>query len=215
MMKEATENLIQKAYLQLKNMIFYQRISPGQKLIYRELAVVLGMSSTPVQLALCKLEQEGFVERIPHVGFYVKRLNMKERDDLYDLRRIIEISAVELAIKNKNPQDVKLLETISDRHVNYLPPVYDRKKYLLDIEFHKHICVMSQNEQYLNQLMRIFDHLYLRSRLNLVSPSRFLVTASQHQEIIKWIKEGNAPRARRSMDKHIRGAQKSNKLLFS
>jgi len=59
MMKEATENLIQKAYLQLKNMIFNQRISPGQKLIYRELAMVLGMSSTPMQLALCKLEQEG------------------------------------------------------------------------------------------------------------------------------------------------------------
>jgi DNA-binding GntR family transcriptional regulator len=209
------ESLMEGAYLKLRDMLFQQEIVPGQKLIYRELTELLKVSSTPIQLALGRLEQEGFVERIPHVGFYVKRLNMKERDDLYDLRRIIEISAVELAIKNKNPQDVKLLETISDRHVNYLPPVYDRKKYLLDIEFHKHICVMSQNEQYLNQLMRIFDHLYLRSRLNLVSPSRFLVTASQHQEIIKWIKEGNAPRARRSMDKHIRGAQKSNKLLFS
>jgi len=53
-------------------MVFNQQIIPGQKLIYRELSMLLKMSTTPVQLALARLEQEGFVELLPNVGYFRK-----------------------------------------------------------------------------------------------------------------------------------------------
>jgi DNA-binding GntR family transcriptional regulator len=215
MMKEATENLIQKAYLQLKNMIFYQRISPGQKLIYRELAVVLGMSSTPVQLALCKLEQEGFVERIPNIGYYVRRIDVREIEDLFDLRMILEIYAIEQAIKNQTPEDMEVLHQMFLSHKNHEIQLYDRRKLLLDAEFHWQIGAMSKNEAILRQLRSIFEHSYLRSRVELLPPSRLLITATQHEAIYGMIKDRKIALAKKTIAAHIREAKEAKLQMLS
>ncbi len=211
MRQDNAVSLMEAAYQKLKDMLFEQEIVPGQKLIYRELIDLLNMSSTPVQLALGRLEQEGFVERIPHVGFYVRRLSLKERDDLFDLRRIIEVSAVELAIQNQTPREIRTLEELANRHAHYFVQVYDRKKLLLDIEFHKHICIMSGNTEYCNQLKRIFDHIYLRTRLDLMPTGRLSIAVSQHAEILKRIKENNIRGAQKYLDKHLRDAKEANR----
>ncbi|HOG18604.1 MAG: HTH-type transcriptional regulator McbR [Syntrophaceae bacterium PtaU1.Bin231] len=215
MMKEATENLIQKAYLQLKNMIFYQRISPGQKLIYRELAVVLGMSSTPVQLALCKLEQEGFVERIPNIGYYVRRIDIREIEDLFDLRQILEVYAIEQAIQNQTPEDLEILHQMMLSHKNHDIQIYDRKKLLLDAEFHWQIAAMSKNQAILRQLRSIFEHSYLRSRVELLPPDRLLVTAAQHAAIYEMIREHKTARAKKAIATHIREAKEAKLMMLS
>ncbi|MFH1625819.1 MAG: GntR family transcriptional regulator, partial [Pseudomonadota bacterium] len=53
------KDMMLKAYTELKGWIFSQRIVPGQKLIYNDLANRLGMSKTPIIYALTRLESEG------------------------------------------------------------------------------------------------------------------------------------------------------------
>jgi len=208
-MKEATENLIQRAYAQLKKMIFNQRISPGQKLIYRELAKMLDMSSTPVQLALGKLEQEGFVERIPNIGYYVKRIGIDEISDLFDLRQIMEVYAIELAIQYQTPEDLETLHLLMMNHKNHQIQIYDRKKLLFDAEFHAQIAAMSKNQAILKQLRSIFEHSYLRSRVELLPPNRLLVSASQHESIYEAIKNRHTALAKKYMAIHVREAKEA------
>lgn len=102
---EESRNLTEKTYILLKNMVFNQRIIPGQKLIYRELSMLLNMSTTPVQLALARLEQEGFVELVPNVGYFVKKIVPKEVEDLFDVRQNLEVHAVKLAIINQTEEE--------------------------------------------------------------------------------------------------------------
>jgi len=196
-------------------MIFYQRISPGQKLIYRELAVVLGMSSTPVQLALCKLEQEGFVERIPNIGYYVRRIDIREIEDLFDLRQILEVYAIEQAIQNQTPEDLEILHQMMLSHKNHDIQIYDRKKLLLDAEFHWQIAAMSKNQAILRQLRSIFEHSYLRSRVELLPPDRLLVTAAQHAAIYEMIREHKTARAKKAIATHIREAKEAKLMMLS
>jgi len=73
-----SKNLMEKAYWQIKNMIFQQKIAPGQKLIYRDLSKRLDMSKTPIMHALGRLEQEGFVELMPNLGYSVKEMDIQE-----------------------------------------------------------------------------------------------------------------------------------------
>lgn len=211
MRQDNSANLMEGAYFKLKDMLFQHEIIPGQKLIYRELIDLLKMSSTPVQLALGRLEQEGFVERIPHIGFYVRKLSAKERDDLFDLRRIIEVSAVEAAIKNYNPKDIEILDKLINAETNNIVQAYDCKRVLLDMEFHKHICLMSDNTEYYRQIKRILDHMYLLTRFDLTPTSRLLIIPSQHEQILKGIKEKDVHAAQKYLDKHIRDAKEVNR----
>ena len=51
-----------KAYNAIKELVAVHKLSPGQKLIYRDLEEALGMSKTPIINGLMRLEQEGLVQ---------------------------------------------------------------------------------------------------------------------------------------------------------
>ena len=83
MMNEEPNNLTEKAYSLIKSMIFDQTIVPGQRLIYRELSMRLNMSTTPIQLALARLEQEGFVAACTQCGLLRKENRLPKRLKTY------------------------------------------------------------------------------------------------------------------------------------
>ena len=82
--------LIYDAYKKIKKMIFDQELSPGQKLIYKDLGEMLGMSRTPIINALIRLEQEGFVASESFRGFYVRPIDLKEVWDAFGVREALE-----------------------------------------------------------------------------------------------------------------------------
>jgi DNA-binding GntR family transcriptional regulator len=58
-----TVPLAEQAYLAIREAIATRRIRPGERLTERGLAMLLGVSPTPVREALRRLAQEGLVER--------------------------------------------------------------------------------------------------------------------------------------------------------
>jgi DNA-binding GntR family transcriptional regulator len=207
MLSEESKNLTEKAYILIKNMVFSQRIVPGQKLIYRELSTLLKMSTTPVQLALARLEQEGFVELIPNVGYFVRKIVPKEVEDLFDIRQILEVHAVKLAIMNQTDESMKILKDKILEHKNYVIDIYDRKKLLLDAEVHLQIARMSNNGEIVKQLQRIHEHIYLRSRIELLPPKRMRLSPSHHEKLFQLIKSKDIEAAQELMKEHIQGAK--------
>jgi DNA-binding GntR family transcriptional regulator len=65
----AHENLAQKAYLIIKNMIIDRKLLPGDKIPQEKLAQELGISRTPLVSALKYLEKEKLVAAQPRRGF--------------------------------------------------------------------------------------------------------------------------------------------------
>ncbi len=200
---EESTSLMEKAYISLKNMVFLQKIGPGQKLVYRELSKVLDMSATPVQVALARLESEGFVELVPNVGYFVKKIVPKEIEDLFDVRRVLEAHAVELAIQYQNVESLRILDEKIQNHKKYIIQIYDRKKLLLDAEVHLQIARMANNLEIVKQLKRIYEHIYLRSRVELLPPQRLFLTPSQHEKLFQMIKKKNILGAKRILVEHI------------
>jgi DNA-binding GntR family transcriptional regulator len=207
MISEESKNLTEKAYILLKNMVFNQKIIPGQKLIYRELSMMLKMSTTPVQLALARLEQEGFVELLPNVGYFVRKIDPKEVEDLFDIRRILEVHAVKLAILHQNDESLKVLSDKVQVHKKYSIQLYDRKKLLLDAEVHLQIARMSNNSEIVKQLQRIHEHIYLRSRIELLPPNRLRLSPLHHEKLYQMMKMEDVAGAQELLDEHIQGAK--------
>ena len=84
------ENLDQKAYQILKDMIMQRELLPGEKIPQEKLAQDLGISRTPLVSALKYLEQEKLVESIPRRGFFVRLFSKEEMVYIFELREVLE-----------------------------------------------------------------------------------------------------------------------------
>ena len=181
--------LIYDAYKKIKKMIFDQELSPGQKLIYKDLGEMLGMSRTPIINALIRLEQEGFVASESFRGFYVRPIDLKEVWDAFGVREALEVYAVEQAIKLGDIKDISILEEKLREHEQYAPHYYTQKKFLLDSKFHLCIASIGKNRVLKYLLKRNFEHIFLRARLDSYDPQRMISSAREHRMLLERMKK--------------------------
>ncbi|MFI5957551.1 GntR family transcriptional regulator [Cryptosporangium sp. NPDC051539] len=74
----------------LRDAILDGTLPGGTRLIQAEIAARLDVSITPVREALRDLAGEGIVEFDPHRGSRVRRLDLSEVQELYELRMVLE-----------------------------------------------------------------------------------------------------------------------------
>lgn len=201
------ERLADQIARQIKQLIFRKKIQVGEKLpTERELAESLHVSRVVVREALRSLEQSGLVEiqTGPNGGSFVSdKLHMPlfhsihdllEDGDLslqhfYEARRGIELTSIQLAIRELREEDLEALEAINqkllgDMEDNELFPYHNR-------EFHVKISEMSGNplvKLIADALLSILILLYPKP---VQSASFIRTTYERHRDIIEALREGN------------------------
>lgn len=80
----------------LREMILAGELTPGERLIEIPFAQRLGVSRTPLRLALGELEKEGLLERLPTRGFRVREFTMEQVANAIDVRGVLEGMAARL-----------------------------------------------------------------------------------------------------------------------
>jgi DNA-binding GntR family transcriptional regulator len=111
------ENLDQKAYLILKNMIISRKLLPGDKIPQEKLARDLGISRTPLVGALKYLEKEKLVEAIPRRGFYVRLFTKQEMISIFELREVLEGLAARRAARNISDVQIDKLRKFFEQFI--------------------------------------------------------------------------------------------------
>ena len=66
---------------------------------------------------------------------------------------------------------------------------------------------MSNNLEIVKHLQRIYEHIYLRSRVESLPPERLLVTPSEHEKIFQMIETRDIGGAKEILGKHVREAK--------
>lgn len=77
---------------------------PGSKLKEQELAREFSVSRARIREALAALEIRGLVERIPNRGAIVRKLQLDQVFEVYDVREVLEGLAVRRAVENEKPE---------------------------------------------------------------------------------------------------------------
>jgi GntR family transcriptional regulator of vanillate catabolism len=86
-----------RAVLSLRQLLLSGEFAPGTRMSEIPLVERLGVSRTPLRLALARLEHEGLLETLATGGYAVKQFTRADIDDAIELRGVIEGTAVRLA----------------------------------------------------------------------------------------------------------------------
>lgn len=170
-----------KAYDIIKENIISCRYAPGDFLNEMQLMDEIGASRTPIREALNKLEQERFVRIVPKKGIMVSELTLREINELYQVRLMLEPQVLR---QWGEWIPVEELERCHTRLVNYSPEMNMLERNELDNSLHRLIvdycpnCYIREWFGHLfsqNQRVRIFTgQIGQRMELNNESHLRIL-----------------------------------------
>jgi DNA-binding GntR family transcriptional regulator len=151
----AHKQLWQSVSDQLRDEILDGRLPAGSRLVEMDLADRFGVSRGPVRDALRDLARQGLALDLPRRGTFVSSLTEHDLQEVYELRRAIEETAVRLAIARASDAEVaELSAMLADVEVAYgrgdLGAAWEA-----DMAFHRAYCRLSGN----GRLLDLFDHL--------------------------------------------------------
>jgi GntR family transcriptional regulator of vanillate catabolism len=86
-----------KAQLALRELILSGELQPGDRISELSMVDRLGISRTPIRMALVRLQEEGFLDAIPTGGFSIKAFFERDIYDAIELRGTLEGFAARMA----------------------------------------------------------------------------------------------------------------------
>ncbi|QAY66926.1 GntR family transcriptional regulator [Paenibacillus protaetiae] len=95
-MKEGAPTLVETAYRHLRLQLIDGHILPGTMLSENDIASELGMSRTPVRVAISRLESDGLVQSLQKRGVLVKEVSYRESIELLELILAAQLYAASL-----------------------------------------------------------------------------------------------------------------------
>jgi DNA-binding GntR family transcriptional regulator len=202
---DAYENLDQKAYQIIKDMIEDRILLPGHKIPQEKLAKELGISRTPLISALKFLEHEKLVEVKPRRGFFVRLFTKKEMISIFEIREVLEGLAAR-----------RSAQTISDEECQTLQQIFSPFRALTDITdiaaysradrtFHTMITKMASRE-FLSNMLQTFNIISLAYQ-NVTTEGLIRHpndTIQDHELITRAICDRNPEKAEILMKQHFK-----------
>jgi GntR family transcriptional regulator, vanillate catabolism transcriptional regulator len=83
-----------RAALALRELILEGELRPGERVAEVPLSERIGVSRTPLRLALARLEHEGLLNSLSAGGFVVRQFTREEIADAIELRGVLEGTAL-------------------------------------------------------------------------------------------------------------------------
>jgi DNA-binding GntR family transcriptional regulator len=195
--------LVQDVYQRLKEEIFEFRMPAGHRYAEQALANTLGVSRTPLRLALHMLAREGYLNRLEgHSSWQVKPLDLEYYDELYDFRTDIEALAIRRLCEK--PDLSRLADLSGYWHMKAsMYPADFRDVAAQDETFHRSIVSLAGNREMLRAYNDLAEHIRVIRRLDFINPSRIAATFEEHGKILDALLARQADKAELLVRAHI------------
>ncbi len=204
---EELELLSERIYQELRHDIITGALGPEAPLTEAALSKRYGVSRTPIREACVRLQRERLLRAIPYKGYLVAPITLKDVQEIYHLRLILEPEAAEAAARDIDPADFARIEELVK--IKYTPG--DAASHIqfirADTEFHLLIAKATNNER----LYEIMKELLLeRERLLyriLYKGEHGPLVSSEHKQLCEAIRARRPGKARELMVQHVMAAR--------
>lgn len=190
-------------YAELQSDILSGAIPNSSKLTEQAICKKYNVSRTPVREAFRQLEADGLIENIPNRGAFVTGLTRRDISDLFDLRALFEVQAVEWAIKRMTSEDIdKLAETVEFMEFYTLKDDVD-KVLTFNSQFHNIIYVGTGNRM-IQKTLAIYQTYLKHSAPAKTYTGDYLKTIlEEHKAIFEAFESKNPAAGRKAMEYHM------------
>jgi DNA-binding GntR family transcriptional regulator len=197
-------NLSASIVATLKERIIHWQYPPEHRLTEAELCQKFGVSRSPVREALRTLATDGFVKKMPNRGYAVKQYNLREIEELYEVRLALELFVVEYLAKRGAPKQDNI-DALKRTWTGLLNGSSKKDEELarLDTQFHETLAQATGNKSLLRQLRAINERLLLFRMIDFGKAHRAESTCHQHLEILKRIAAKDISGSRKAMQRNI------------
>jgi DNA-binding GntR family transcriptional regulator len=182
-------------YRSLKRDIITLRHRPGAALTEKELAGLYGSSRVPVREACGRLQQEGLLTSLPYKGYFVNQISLKEIGECFELRNVLEVFALELAVQRATSEDFDRLEKLAATEYTY----HDWASYadFLDrnLDFHIRLAALSRNEKLVVTLRDLLGGMQRFFFLGLDLGDFGAEMRDEHEQLVTHLRRGHADKA--------------------
>lgn len=190
-------------YETLRGQLLTCEIEPGSEVSELELAGRFKVSKTPVREALARLTSDGFVKAFPRRGYRIIPLTISDMNDAFDVRRVVEAGAIELACAHITEEELDHLEALAAVKHDSGNGTSRQSLVAVNREFHAAIARGSHNDRVYQLVIRQIDELerffHLGARLRDVNAE----TMEDHRHIVDVLRKRNPEAARRVISDHV------------
>lgn len=195
----------ERSYLLIKKMILERKISSKEPLSESKLASILGISRTPVREALKKLKNEGIIISSDKQGYFLNVPTANEIKDLYEVRAILEMAAVKLAIQRVDPDEIEEFEKSLLKFKAQLDSGEEGSDIVkLGKELHFFIIEKAGNKKLEKMVKALYEKIEMGRVYSHYKQRK--VSVDEHIKIANALKERDLEKSQASMEEHFKNA---------
>ena len=196
------ESLSQVAYVTLLRQIMNRSLGGGAIIQERKVAAALGISRTPMRMALARLEGEGYLTRLTDRLLSVRIVSLPECLDAIGIRKLIEPEATRLATP-RIPQSVvyELKSQLSELMEAKEPDT--SMEWTFDDNLHNTIAKHSGNLAMVDTVARLRRTTQMFEHMKVPEPSSLSHGGKEHLKILEAMEGGDPDKAAEAMHEHL------------
>lgn len=167
-----------------------------------DIARLFNVSKIPVREALKRLEAEGLVQFLRNKGAVVTRISEPELAQIFEVRVLLEVQAIRLAVPKMTRAQLERARAICDEFI-----VDDNVGRWAELNWAFHTCLYeaAQRPFLLNLIRSIHDKVERYLRMQMTFSEGKQRADQEHREILRACADRDADRAAELIEQHIIG----------
>ncbi|CAN5240019.1 GntR family transcriptional regulator [soil metagenome] len=197
------------AYSEIRRQILIMQLIPSERIKEDMWAKRLSVNRMAIREALTRLLGEGLVYIGDKSGYFVTAMSAKDLKEIWEIREVLELAAINLAINKITKEKLDELYKICDDFTNLSSKGYTAGSCEADIRFHEKLIEYSGN----TRLAKAYHYCHIplfHQRLGKAKEymDDYKLTDSEHRKIVEALKKKDAAAAQKILKEHFkRGAK--------
>jgi len=184
----------------LRTAILRGLLEEEETLRQADIASKLGVSHIPVREAFCQLAAEGLLSMHPNKGAVVIGLSPEDVAEIYNIRSILEVEALRLAVPKLTPSVLSRCEFILENAYR-TQNVHEWGD--LNWEFHETLYIPGESPCLLGIIKNLYANVDRYARLFFLKDTYRSSSLDEHSNILASLKIGDFQRALKALKEHL------------
>ena len=187
----------------------------GEKIKETQIASELKVSRTPIREAFKQLENEGLIDSIPNRGCFAKGFTKQDIEDIYAVRKALEILCVEWAVSRITEEQIQNLQDQCDLMEFYTVRQDEKKVLEINTGFHD-IIYNATGSRFMAQVLRSYKEYIDQTRKALYYEPDYLdEILEEHRSILTAIKNRDVEEGKAAMSRHLDGSKRRAEFIYN